>query len=48
LGNPNRWSEISRLNPQIDPKYPVAGGMTLRMPADARIDPPSPAPVDSR
>ena len=48
LGNPNRWSEISRLNLQIDPKYPVAGGMTLRMPADARIDPPASAPVENR
>ena len=33
---------------QIDPKYPVAGGMTLRMPADARIDPPASAPVENR
>ncbi len=48
LGNPNRWSEISRLNPQIDPKYPVPGSMTLRMPADARIDPPTPAPAENR
>jgi hypothetical protein len=44
LGNPNRWSEIRRLNPQLDPKYPVPGGTNLKMPADARIDPVAPAP----
>jgi nucleoid-associated protein YgaU len=42
LGNPNRWSEIYRLNDKIDPKYPVPGSTTLRMPADARLDQPSP------
>jgi len=46
LGNPNRWSEISRLNPQIKPQYPVPGGTNLKMPADARIDPVAPMPVD--
>jgi hypothetical protein len=42
LGNPNRWSEIYRLNDKIDPKYPVPGDTVLRMPADARLDLPSP------
>jgi len=46
LGNPNRWIEISRLNPQIKPQYPVPGGTNLKMPADARVDPVTPMPVD--
>ncbi len=46
LGNPNRWSEISRLNPQIKPQYPVPGGTNLRMPPDARVDAVPPMPVD--
>ena len=46
LGNPNRWSEISRLNPQVDPKYPVSADTKLRMPPDARLDPPTSAPAE--
>lgn len=46
LGNPNRWSEISRLNPQIKPQFPVPGGTNLRMPLDARVDPPNPVPAE--
>jgi hypothetical protein len=46
LGNPNRWSEIRRLNPQLDPKYPVPGGTNLKMPSDARIDPVMPMGAD--
>ena len=46
LGNPNRWWEISQLNKQIDPSRPVPANTTLRMPADARVDPPSAAPVE--
>jgi nucleoid-associated protein YgaU len=46
LGNPNRWPEIARLNPQIKPQYPVPGDTKLKMPADARLDPVAPMPVD--
>ena len=33
LGNPVRWNEIYRLNPQIRPDQPIAPGTTLRIPA---------------
>jgi hypothetical protein len=46
LSNPNRWWEISQLNKQIDPSRPVPVGTPLRMPADARIDPPNSAAAD--
>jgi nucleoid-associated protein YgaU len=46
LGNPNRWSEISRLNPQIKPQYPVPGGTYLKMPPDARVDALNPQPAE--
>jgi hypothetical protein len=39
LGNGERWQEIYRLNPGLDPKDPVAAGTQLRLPADARVDP---------
>jgi hypothetical protein len=35
LGDENRWVEIYRLNPRIDPKDPVPAGSELRMPPDA-------------
>jgi hypothetical protein len=46
LGNPNRWPEIARLNPQIKPQYSVPGDTKLKMPADARVEPMPPMPVD--
>ncbi|HEV2949535.1 MAG TPA: hypothetical protein VGX70_19315, partial [Gemmataceae bacterium] len=46
LGNPNRWSEIRRLNPKIEPQYPVPGGTILKMPPDARLESVNPMPVD--
>ena len=46
LSNPNRWWEISQLNKQIDPSRPVPVGTPLRMPADARIDPPNSAAAE--
>jgi hypothetical protein len=33
LGNPVRWNEIYRLNPQIRPDQPIPPGTTLRIPA---------------
>lgn len=39
LGNPERWWDIARLNPQIPPAYPVPGGTLLKMPPDARLSP---------
>jgi nucleoid-associated protein YgaU len=32
LGNRDRWSEIYRLNPQVQPQYPIPAGTVLRMP----------------
>jgi nucleoid-associated protein YgaU len=45
LGNPNRWSEIARLNPQIKPQFPVPGDTILKMPADARLESINQTPV---
>jgi hypothetical protein len=45
LGNPNRWSEIARLNPQIKPQYPVPGDTILKMPTDARLESVNQPPV---
>jgi nucleoid-associated protein YgaU len=39
LGNPERWSEIWRLNPSIPPERPIPQGTTLVLPADARVTP---------
>ena len=46
LGNPNRWSEIRRLNPKIEPQYPVPGDTILKMPPDARLGPVAQTPLD--
>jgi nucleoid-associated protein YgaU len=46
LGNPNRWSEIRRLNPKIEPQYPVPGGTILKMPPDARLGSVAQTPLD--
>ena len=32
MGNGSRWDEISRLNPQIDTRYVIQPGTTLRLP----------------
>ena len=29
----NRWPEIVRLNPSLDPRYPVPSGIEIRVPA---------------
>ena len=39
LGRGERWSEIYSLNSQFNPQQPIPGGYTLRMPADASIQP---------
>ena len=33
LGDRNRWPEIVRLNPSLDPRYPVPSGIEIRVPA---------------
>jgi hypothetical protein len=37
LGNPNRWAEIYRLNPQLAPENVVPAGTLLQLPPDARV-----------
>jgi hypothetical protein len=39
LGNAERWTEISKLNPTLDPAYMIRGGSLIKVPADARIEP---------
>ena len=39
LGDGNRWVEIYRLNPKVNPNYLVAGNTELLMPADAKVGP---------
>lgn len=36
LGDGKRWSEIYRLNPSIDTRYPIRAGTMLKMPPGAR------------
>lgn len=36
LGNPERWVDIYRMNPNFDPARPVPAGTTLQLPADAK------------
>ena len=36
LGVRSRWPEIVRLNPSLDPRYPVPSGIEIRVPAAAR------------
>jgi nucleoid-associated protein YgaU len=35
LGDGRRWPEIYRLNPSIQPQWPIRGGTRLRMPPGA-------------
>jgi hypothetical protein len=42
LGDPERWTEIYRLNLSVDPKEAVAAGTELQLPAGARFDLSSP------
>ncbi len=37
LGDQNRWPEIYRLNPDVDPRYPIQAGRVIRLPANARL-----------
>lgn len=37
LGSDQRWEEISRLNPQVQPEGIIPEGTILLLPADARI-----------
>jgi hypothetical protein len=37
MGDGNRWTEIYRLNPNINPQQPIPGGTELRLPATARV-----------
>lgn len=36
LGDGGRWTEIYRLNPNIDPLRPIPGGTVVRLPVNAR------------
>jgi hypothetical protein len=38
LGTGDRWPEIYRLNPKIDPRVLIPGGTELRLPSDARVE----------
>jgi hypothetical protein len=37
LADSERWQEILRLNPSVNPAYPVPPGTVLRLPPDARV-----------
>ncbi len=37
MGDGNRWSEIYRLNPMVDPTQPIPGNTVLRLPSNANI-----------
>jgi hypothetical protein len=37
MGDGNRWSEIYRLNPNLQPLQPVPGGTMLRLPSNAKV-----------
>src|SRR5207245_8041992 len=39
LGDADRWTDIYRVNPRVDPKELIPSGSQLRLPRDARIDP---------
>jgi len=39
LGEADRWTDIYRLNPLLDPREAVPGGSQLRLPRDAHVDP---------
>jgi hypothetical protein len=39
LGNGSRWTEIYRLNPQLNPEQPIPAGTPVVLPADARVSP---------
>jgi hypothetical protein len=39
LGDADRWGEIARLNPGVNPEQPVPAGTSLRLPADGRTPP---------
>jgi nucleoid-associated protein YgaU len=39
LGDGNRWMEIYRLNPKVNPNYLITGNTELQMPGDARVGP---------
>jgi hypothetical protein len=47
LGKAERWTEISKLNPTIDPAYPVRAGLLIKVPPDAK-SPAVGAPPDSQ
>jgi nucleoid-associated protein YgaU len=37
LGDGNRWPEIYRLNPNLQPQFPIPGGTEIRLPASANV-----------
>ena len=39
LDNPERWADISKLNPAVQPEFALRGGLLIKVPADARIPP---------
>ena len=38
FSDPERWRDISKLNPTIDPAYMVRGGTLIKVPSDARVE----------
>jgi hypothetical protein len=38
LGNGDRWPEIYRLNPKLDPSVLIPAGSEIRLPGDAHVD----------
>jgi hypothetical protein len=48
LGNPERWNDIYKLNPTLDPSYAVRGSTILKVPADSTVPAANVPPPESR
>ena len=38
MTNPQRWTEIYRLNPNLPPELPIPAGTSVVLPGDARVE----------